>query len=60
MEIHDTVLIAASFCLFSRYVDGLATWAPTDPEVYRGIGEKTAKEGYLRPQGEEPINIVDT
>ena len=60
MEIHDTVLIAASFCLFNRYVDGLATWAPTDPEVYRGIGEKTAKEGYLRPQGEEPINIVDT
>ncbi len=24
-EIHDTVLIAAAFCMFNRYVDGLAT-----------------------------------
>ena len=30
VEIHDTVLIAASFCMFNRYVDGLATWAPAD------------------------------
>src|ERR1700721_4335536 len=30
-EIHDTVLIAAAFCLFNRYVDGLATWPPHDP-----------------------------
>jgi uncharacterized peroxidase-related enzyme len=59
-EIHDTVLIAASFCMFNRYVDGLGTWAPTDPEVYRAIGEKTANEGYLRPGGEKPIGIVDT
>jgi len=22
-EIHDTVLIAAAFCMFNRYVDGL-------------------------------------
>jgi uncharacterized peroxidase-related enzyme len=35
MEIHDTVLIAAAFCMFNRYVDGLGTWAPTDPDVYR-------------------------
>jgi uncharacterized peroxidase-related enzyme len=55
MEIHDTVLIAASFCLFNRYVDGLGTWAPSDPEVYRAIGEMTAKEGYLRPGGEKQI-----
>ncbi len=27
-EIHDTVLIAAAFCMFNRYVDGLNTWAP--------------------------------
>jgi len=30
-EIHDTVLIAVAFCMYNRYVDGLATWAPTDP-----------------------------
>jgi uncharacterized peroxidase-related enzyme len=54
-EIHDTVLIAAAFCMYNRYVDGLATWAPRDQEVYRQIGAKTAEEGYLRPQGEEPV-----
>ena len=54
-EIHDTVLIAAAFCMYNRYVDGLATWAPRDQEVYRQIGAKTAAEGYLRPQGEEPV-----
>jgi uncharacterized peroxidase-related enzyme len=32
--IHDTVLIAAAFCMFNRYVDGLATWAPDDPALY--------------------------
>ena len=31
-EIHDTVLIAAAFCMYNRYVDGLATWAPQAPE----------------------------
>lgn len=55
-EIHDTVLIAAAFCMYNRYVDGLATWAPRDPEVYRAIGEKTARDGYLRPAGEEPVD----
>ena len=35
LEIHDTVLIAAAFCMFNRYVDGLATWAPDDPDFYR-------------------------
>jgi uncharacterized peroxidase-related enzyme len=34
-EIHDTVLIAAVFCMCNRYVDGLGTWAPQDPDVYR-------------------------
>ena len=46
-EIHDTVLIAAAFCMFNRYVDGLATWAPTDPERYRESGTRIAKEGYV-------------
>lgn len=46
-EIHDAVLIAATFCLFNRYVDGLATWAPEDPAVYDAIGQQRASEGYL-------------
>ena len=47
IEIHDTVLIAAAFCMFNRYVDGLATWQPHDEELYRQRGKKTAKEGYV-------------
>jgi uncharacterized peroxidase-related enzyme len=46
-EIHDTVLIAAAFCMFNRYVDGLATWAPDDPEMYRANGKRLAEEGYV-------------
>jgi uncharacterized peroxidase-related enzyme len=46
-EIHDTVLIAAAFCMFNRYVDGLATWQPNDPEIYREIGQQTSKQGYV-------------
>jgi uncharacterized peroxidase-related enzyme len=48
-EIHDAVLIAAAFCMFNRYVDGLATWAPDDPAVYDAIGFQRAKEGYKTP-----------
>lgn len=44
--IHDTVLIAAMFCMFNRYVDGLATWTPRDPEVYETIGKRIATKGY--------------
>lgn len=44
--IHDTVLIAAAFCMYNRYVDGLATWAPRDAKVYEAIGEKLATKGY--------------
>ncbi len=45
-EIHDTVLIAASFCMFNRYVDGLGTWAPTDRQVYINRAPQRALEGY--------------
>jgi uncharacterized peroxidase-related enzyme len=48
-EIHDTVLIAAAFCMFNRYVDGLATLTPTDPQAYDQMGERMAREGYVRP-----------
>ena len=52
IEIHDTVLIAALFCLYNRYVDGLATITPTDPAYYKGLGERLKHNGYNRlPQG---------
>ncbi len=38
--IHDTVLVAAAFCMYNRYVDGLDTWAPQDAAMYDQIGEK--------------------
>jgi uncharacterized peroxidase-related enzyme len=47
-EIHDAVLIAAAFCMYNRYVDGLATWAPTDADLYRENGRRLADEGYLQ------------
>jgi len=46
IEIHDTVLIAAAFCMYNRYVDGLATWAPDDPAGYSAIAEVLLQEGY--------------
>ena len=45
-EIHDTVLIAAAFCMFNRYVDGLNTWAPGDRQVYIDRAPMRAREGY--------------
>lgn len=48
-EIHDTVLIAATFCMFNRYVDGLASFTPTDPEAYKAMGERMAEMGYVLP-----------
>jgi uncharacterized peroxidase-related enzyme len=45
-EIHDTVLIAAAFCMFNRYVDGLATWAPEDRQFYINRAPQGALEGY--------------
>jgi len=49
LEIHDTVLIAAAFSMYNRYVDGLGTWQPDDPAMYAQVGEQLAKAGYLRP-----------
>jgi uncharacterized peroxidase-related enzyme len=46
LEIHDTVLIAAVFCMCNRYVDGLATWAPDDPAFYRERAALVAENGY--------------
>ena len=47
LEIHDTVLIAAAFCMYNRYVDGLATWAPPDADGYRQRAAFVAEHGYL-------------
>ncbi|MDW5266762.1 MULTISPECIES: carboxymuconolactone decarboxylase family protein [Acidobacteriaceae] len=49
LEIHDTVLIAAAFCMYNRYVDGLATWQPRDPAMYAAMGEHLAAHGYIAP-----------
>lgn len=47
-EIHDTVLIAAAFCMYNRYVDGLGTWAPKENSAYDEMGKMMAHEGYMR------------
>jgi uncharacterized peroxidase-related enzyme len=47
LEIHDTVLIAAAFCMYNRYVDGLGTDQPDDEALYRERGRKTARDGYV-------------
>ena len=49
IEIHDTVLISAAFCMYNRYVDGLATWQPRDAEMYSQMGKRMAEEGYFKP-----------
>ncbi|QHS56824.1 peroxidase-related enzyme [Mucilaginibacter sp. 14171R-50] len=47
-ELHDTVLIAAAFCMFNRYVDGLGSLTPTDPEAYKEMGQRMV-QGYALP-----------
>ena len=49
-DIHDTVLIAATFSMFNRYVDGLATLTPTDKKEYEPMGKRLATMGYVVPQ----------
>jgi len=46
-EIHDTVLIAAAFCMYNRYVDGLATLSPANPDVFRDRAGMIARKGYV-------------
>jgi len=48
-DIHDTVLIAAAFCMFNRYVDGLRTNLPTQKSDYLEMGKRMAKKGYKYP-----------
>jgi uncharacterized peroxidase-related enzyme len=60
LEIHDTVLIAAAFCMFNRYVDGLATWTPDDSRAYDEMGRRIAQEGYLRRSEPAPPDGLGT
>ncbi|MEU6405176.1 peroxidase-related enzyme [Streptomyces sp. NPDC046985] len=48
-EIHDTVLIAAAFCMFNRYVDGLGAVAPEAPAAYEAMAERIVAHGYRTP-----------
>jgi uncharacterized peroxidase-related enzyme len=48
LEIHDTILIAAAFCMYNRYVDGLDTWQPQDETFYREKGPAVARNGYVK------------
>ena len=45
-DIHDTVLIAAAFCMFNRYVDGLAANTPADLSTYPARAKQVAEYGY--------------
>ena len=45
-DIHDTVLITAAFCMFNRYVDGLASNTPTDLSSYPLRARQIAENGY--------------
>lgn len=47
-DIHDAVLIAAAFCMFNRYVDGLGTTTARDDE-YPDMGKRLARVGYKYP-----------
>jgi len=52
VEIHDAVLIAAAFCMFNRYVDGLGTTAPDDLAVYAAGAQRLVTQGYLPPSAD--------
>jgi uncharacterized peroxidase-related enzyme len=58
LEIHDTVLIAAAFCMYNRYVDGLGTWQPADPSMYAQMGQQLAEKGYATPSVREPVGAA--
>lgn len=50
LEIHDTVMIAALFCFYNRYVDGLGTFAPSDSKYYAEMAQRLKDKGYYRPE----------
>ena len=50
MDIHDTVLIAATFSMFNRYVDGLNSFTPEGDEEYVPMGKRMVEKGYVLPK----------
>ncbi|MFF5218594.1 carboxymuconolactone decarboxylase family protein [Micromonospora sp. NPDC000442] len=46
IEIHDTVLISAAFCMYNRYCDGLAVVVPEDPATYVPMATAIVRDGY--------------
>jgi uncharacterized peroxidase-related enzyme len=46
LDIHDTILIAAAFSMYNRYVDGLETWQPRNGAMYVEMGKRMAEDGY--------------
>jgi uncharacterized peroxidase-related enzyme len=49
-DIHDTVLVASAFCMYNRYVDGLATLTPHDPAAYAMMAKRLVEQGYAAPR----------
>jgi uncharacterized peroxidase-related enzyme len=45
VEVHDTVLIAAAFCMYNRYVDGLGT-VLAEPAQYAAMATRIVNDGY--------------
>jgi len=54
VEIHDTVLIAAAFSMYNRYVDGLATALPDDPAAYQMSARRIVEHGYISRSPDQP------
>lgn len=60
LEIHDTVLIAALFCLYNRYVDGLGARTPEDPGFYEALAKRITSRGYSMPEdGYHALKVKD-
>ena len=58
LEIHDTVLIAAAFSMYNRYVEGLGTWQPRNPEMYAQMGRHLADAGYKESSIRQPVGAA--
>ena len=49
LDIHNTVLIAADFCMYNRYVDGLQTARPHNDAMDMVMAKHMAEAGDCRP-----------
>lgn len=56
-DIHDAVLVAAAFCMYNRYVDGLRAITPSEQEAYDEMGVRLAEVGYMPPRPPEPVEV---